>query len=191
MRRRQLDNNENEMREQVMQVNKKMPREQLEAHLIEFIKSNNVCVLSTSKDDIPRSTPVTYYSEGTTLYILTDQGSTKLDNIEANPRISIGISAPRTSWLSVKGLQITGQVTLITAGNPGFEEALTVYNFQERVKENMQEMRKALGKDTEKEIPLIKPPKSLVVMKVESKKIELCEYALLPRGYDFRQIWEA
>jgi len=186
-----MGNDENEMREQVMKVNKKMPRDQLEQHLAEFIKSHNVCVLSTSKDDIPRATPVTYCSEGTTLYILGDRGTTKLNNISANPRISIGIADPRTSWLSVKGIQITGQVTLITTDNPEFEEALRIYNFKERMKENIEEMRKALGKDTGKEIPLGKPPKGLLVIKVESKKIELCEYALLPRGYDFRQVWEA
>jgi nitroimidazol reductase NimA-like FMN-containing flavoprotein (pyridoxamine 5'-phosphate oxidase superfamily) len=186
-----MGNDENEMREQITKMNKKMPREQLEQHIVEFIKSHNVCVLSTSKDDIPRATPVTYCSEGTTLYILGDRGTTKLNNISANPRLSIGIADPRTSWLSVKGVQITGQVTLITAGNPGFEEALRIYNLKERMKENTEEMRKALGKDTGKEIPQGQPPKGLVVIKVESKKIELCEYALLPRGYNFRQVWEA
>jgi nitroimidazol reductase NimA-like FMN-containing flavoprotein (pyridoxamine 5'-phosphate oxidase superfamily) len=186
-----MGNDESGMREQVMKVDRKMPREQLEQHLVEFIESHNVCVLSTSKDDIPRATPVTYCSEGTTLYILGDQGTTKLNNISANPRISVGISDPRTSWLSVKGVQITGQVTLITAGEPGFEEALRVYNFKERMKENITEMRKALGKEPGKEVPLDKPPKGLVVIKVESKKIELCEYALLPQGYDFRQVLEA
>ncbi len=186
-----MGNDESEMREQIMKVNKKMPRDQLEQHLVEFIKSHNVCVLSTSRDDIPRATPVTYYSEGTTLYILGDRGTTKLNNISANPRISIGIAEPRTSWLSVKGAQITGQVTLITADNPGFEEALRIYNFKERMKENIEEMRKALGKETGKEIPQAKPPRGLTVIKVESKKIELLEYALLPRGYAFRQVWEA
>jgi len=186
-----MGNDESEMREQITKLNKKMPRDQLEQHLVDFIKSHNVCVLSTSKDDIPRATPVTYYSEGTTLYILGDRGTTKLNNLSANPRISIGIADPRTSWLSVKGVQITGQVTLITANNPGYEEALRIYNFNERMKENIHEMRKALGKDTGKEIPVGKPPKGLVVIKIESKRIELCEYALLPRGYDFRQVWEA
>lgn len=186
-----MGNDESELREQIMKMNKKMPRDQLEQHLVEFIKSHNVCVLATSKDDIPRATPVTYYSEGTTLYILGDRGTTKLNNLSANPRISIGIADPRTSWLSVKGVQITGEATLITADDPGFEEALRIYNFQERMKQNIQEMRKALGKDTGKEIPTGKPPKGLVVIKVESKKIELCEYALLPRGYSFRQVWEA
>jgi len=186
-----MENDENEMRELIMKVNKKMPRNQLEQHIVEFIKLHNVCVLSTSKDDIPRATPVTYYSEGTTLYILGDRGTTKLNNISANPRISIGIADPRTSWLSVKGVQITGQVTLITADNPEYEETLRIYDFKERMKKNIEEMRKALGKDTGKEIPQAKPPGSLVVIKVESKNIELCEYALLPRGYDFRQVWEA
>jgi len=187
-----MGNDENEVREQVMKMNKKMPREQLEQHIVEFIKSHDMCVLATtSKDNIPRATPIWYNSKGTTLYILTDRGSTKLGNIEANPRMSIGISDPRTSWLSVKGVQITGQVTLLTTDNPEFEEALRIYNFKERMKENIEEMRKALGKETGKEIPQGKPPRGLVVIKVESKKIELCEYALLPRGYDFRQVWEA
>ena len=186
-----MGNDENEMREQTTKMNKKMPREQLEQHIVEFIKSHNVCVLSTSKDDIPRATPVTYCSEGTTLYILGDRGTTKLNNIGANPRLSIGIADQRASWLSVKGVQITGQVTLITADEPGFEEALRIYNLKERMKENIEEMRKALGKDIGKEIPQGKTPKSIVVIKVESKKIELCEYALLPRGYDSRQVWEA
>ena len=186
-----MGNDENEMREQIVKMNKKMPREQLEQHIVEFIKSHNVCVLSTSKDDIPRATPVTYYSEGTTLYILGDRGTTKLNNLGANPRISVGIADPRTSWLSVKGVQITGQVTLITADDPGFEEALRIYNFEGRMKENIREMRRALGKDTGKEIPVGKTPRGLVAIKIESKKIELCEYALLPQGYNFRQVWEA
>ena len=40
---------ENEMRQLITNINKKMTRDQLEQHIIEFIKAHNVCVLSTSK----------------------------------------------------------------------------------------------------------------------------------------------
>jgi len=185
-----MGKDEDGIREQILKVDRRMPREQLERHLIEFIKSHKVCVLSTSKDDVPRATPVTYYAQGTTLYILGDAGTTKLKNLRANPRVSVGIYGPLTSWRSVKGIQITGHATLITEDHAEFEEALRIYNFKERMKESIKGMREALGKDTEKEIQVTRPPKGVVVIKIESKKVELCEYALLPQGLDFRQVWE-
>jgi len=42
-----------EMREQIMKINKKMPRDQLEQHLVEFIKSHNVCLKSLRRHTWP------------------------------------------------------------------------------------------------------------------------------------------
>ena len=47
-----------------------MPREQLEAHLTEFIHSHNVCTIATCSDNIPRATALEYEAEGMVLYIL-------------------------------------------------------------------------------------------------------------------------
>jgi len=181
-----------EMREQIMKINKKMPRDELEQHLADFIKSHNVCVLATaSKDGVPLATPIWCNSKGTTLYMVADAGTTKLANIRANPRVSIGINDPRPSFQSVKGIQIWGEAKLITEDNPEYEEALKNYQFQERTKTVTRQIAELLGMEPPEETGEIKVPRDVTIIKVEAKKIELCEYALLPRGYDFRQVWEA
>lgn len=152
-------------------VTKQMPRDELEQHISEFLVSHNMCVLATSKDDVPRATPIEYHSKGTILYMVGDP-STKIRNIRANPQVSIGIHDPFDgNWLSVKGIQITGHATLITRENPEYSEALNIYNLQRM--ENEVEGRR------------------LTIIKVQSKKIELTEIALRKRGYAARQVWEA
>jgi len=165
----------NEIRELLdKKITEKLPKDQLEQHITEFLKSHNMCVLSTSKDNIPRATPIEYYSEGTTLYMIGDPG-TKVNNIRANPRVGIGIHDPLTGWLSVKGVQITGQATLITNDNPEYDEAMRIYKWEK------------LGK----EVGMNKAPRGRIIIKVESKKIELVEVTLKQRDYDAQQVWEA
>ena len=186
-----MGNKIDEMRQVIMKINKKMPRDQLEQHIVEFIKSHDMCVLATtSKDNIPRATPIWYNSEGTTIYMVGDEG-TKLNNIRANPRVSIGIHDIRTSFQSVKGIQITGQATLITADNPECEEALRIYQFQERTKRVRKEMAELLGMEPPEEIGKFKPPKDMTMIKIEARKIALIETALLAGGYTAGQVWEA
>ena len=153
---------------------KQMSKDELERHISVFIKTHNMCVLCTARDNIPRATPIEYWADGTTLYIVADPG-TKRENIKANPKVSVGIFDPLVGTLSVKGMQITGEAMLLTGDNPEYDEALIMRR------------RELVGED----IGDFKPPKGRTLIKVESKKIELCEYALLPRGYDFRQVWEA
>jgi len=179
-----------EMRKKLSKINKKMPRDELERHIVEFLDSHDMCVLATSKDNIPRATPIRYGSKGTTLYMTGDPG-TKLDNIRANPRVSIGIHDPRTSWLSVKGVQITGQATIINEDNPEYEESLRIYKFYERLKEVIKEIGEVTGIEIPEEVLGEKPSGALAIIKVEAKKIELMESALVQRGYDARQVWEA
>lgn len=186
-----MGNKISEMREIIMKINKKMPRDQLEQHIVEFIKSHDMCVLATtSKDNIPRATPIWYNSKGTTLYMVGDEG-TKMDNIRANPRVGIGIHDIRTSFQSVKGIQITGQATLITADNPEYEEMLRIYQFVERIRKVTREMAELLGMERPEEMGEIKPPKDIAMIKIEAKKIALVESVLLARGYAAQQVWEA
>ena len=180
-----------EMREVIMKINQKMPRDQLEQHIVEFIKSHDMCVLSTSKDDIPRATPIWYNSEGTTIYMVADEGTTKLDNIRVNPRVSIGMHDPRPSAKSIKGIQITGEAMLITEGNPEFEEALRIYQLRERTKRVTRELAELVGMESPEEIGETELPKDVTIIKVEAKKIAFIETALLQRGYAAEQVWEA
>jgi len=161
---------------------KVLSRDQLESRITHFLEAVNVCVLSTSQVDVPRSTPIEYYSQGTTLYMVTGTTpSTKIANIRANPRVSIGVySTPYTDWTNwdkVAGAQITGVATVLTKGDPGYDETLQIYQWQHYAR--------ARGWDQ------TTPPPGQVYIKVEPSKIEYLELALMQEGYTPNQVWEA
>ena len=153
---------------------KQMSKDELERRIAVFIKSHNMCVLCTAKDNIPRATPIEYWADGTTLYITADPG-TKRENIKANPRVSVGIHDLLIGILSIKGMQITGEATLLTDDNPEYDEAL-IMRRRERVGQ---------------EIGAYKPRRGGTVIKVEAKKIEYFDVALKLDGYKSRYVWEA
>ena len=62
-------------------VTRKMSREQLEEYIANTLKKVKMCALVTSKGDIPRGTPLEYFSDGLTLYISPDPG-TKTKNLK-------------------------------------------------------------------------------------------------------------
>ncbi|MFC1906747.1 pyridoxamine 5'-phosphate oxidase family protein [Chloroflexota bacterium] len=150
-----------------------MPRDQLEQHIMEFIKSHNACVLATAQDNIPRATPLEYEAEGTDLYINLGPGR-KIENIKANPLVSVGIHDPLHGWLSVKGIQITGQAKLLFDSDAGYANAWKIFNHANAGKE---------GWDI--------PPEGYTLLVIEARKIELFEAALKQNGYKIRQVWEA
>ena len=100
---------------------------------------------------------------------------TKRENIKANPKVSVGIFDPFVGSLSVKGMQIAGEATLLTDDNPEFDYA------------SILEMRELVGEDAGD----FKPRRDRTIMKVEVKKIELLDVALKLEGYDLKYVWEA
>ncbi len=160
----------------------KLPDDELKERICNFLKEQKMCTLATCKEDVPRATPLEYFSEGTTLYIAPDPG-TKLVNIAANPRISVGIfndvnpDWPGGAWKRIKGVQITGEATLLTPDEPEYAHAMKVYNWEPFLK--------ALGRNKD---DALKPAR---MIKVEAKKIEYSESALMLKGYARKQVWEA
>jgi len=158
-----------------------MPRDLLEARIADFLKSCNVCVLATCADNVPRATPIEYYSDGTTIYFLA-AATTKLQNLEGNPVISIGVFEPVftdwSDWYRVKGAQITGMPQIIRrADQPeAYEKALEIYDWLP--------YRINIGK------PDAKPVNSTVV-KVTARRIDYRDLALPREGYAAKQLWEA
>ena len=150
-----------------------MPGDQLDQHLIEFMKSHNVCVLATTKDNIPRATSLEYEAEGTTLYIMVDRGR-KIENMRANSQISVAIHDPLHGWLTVKGIQITAQTKLLTDSDAEYSDTWKIFNRSNAGKE---------GWDT--------PPKDRTFLIIKPQKIELIETALREKGYKMQQVWEA
>ncbi len=155
-------------------VTKQMSKDEIERRIAVFIKNHNMCVLCTARDNIPRATPIEYWADGTTIYIFADPGS-KRENIKANPKVSVGIYDPFVGALSVKGMQITGEPTLLTDDNPEYNEALIMHR------------REQVGED----IGDFKPRRGGVVIKIEAKKIEFIDIALKLDGYNLRYVWEA
>ena len=166
----------NEMLEIMLKkVTARMPRDELEQHIIEFIESHNMCVMATAKDNAPRATAIEYFPVGTTLYMVGDPG-TKIEHMKANPQVSICIHDPLTTgFFSVKAVVIMGKPTLIANDNPEYYEAWRICQWEK----------------VSKELGLTEPPKSLLMIKIEAKSIKLLENVLKLRGYASTQVWEA
>jgi nitroimidazol reductase NimA-like FMN-containing flavoprotein (pyridoxamine 5'-phosphate oxidase superfamily) len=97
-------------------VKKSMPTQVLEERIIEFLKEQNMCVLATCGDGLPRATPIEYHSKGITIYFVGEPG-TKLENMKKNPNVSVGIFLQYTGWDSAKGAQIAGKAKIISREN--------------------------------------------------------------------------
>jgi nitroimidazol reductase NimA-like FMN-containing flavoprotein (pyridoxamine 5'-phosphate oxidase superfamily) len=144
----------------------------LEKRIIQFLKKQNMCVIATCGDNVPRATPVEYHSKGTTIYFVGEPG-TKLENIKKNPNVSIGVFLPYTGWDSAKGAQITGKAKIIFRENlTEFKEGLAAYQWEKTAKE--------LGLKTF-------PETGVELVKVEPEKIEFIDMSLKKFGYSPRQ----
>jgi nitroimidazol reductase NimA-like FMN-containing flavoprotein (pyridoxamine 5'-phosphate oxidase superfamily) len=58
----------------------------LEKRIIQFLKKQNMCVLATCGNNVPRATPVEYRSKGITIYFVGEPGI-KLENMKKNPNV--------------------------------------------------------------------------------------------------------
>ncbi|MGD0451855.1 MAG: pyridoxamine 5'-phosphate oxidase family protein [Candidatus Bathyarchaeia archaeon] len=152
---------------------KRMPTEKLENHIIQFLKEQNMCVLATCSDGVPRATPIEYHSKGITMYFVGEPGA-KMKNIANNPNVSIGIFLPYTGWDSAKGAQITGKATIISRTDlDEFREGLEAYQWEK----------------TAKELNIKEFPNTVELIKVEPEKIEYVDMSLKKLGYNPRQVY--
>jgi len=144
----------------------------LEKRIIQFLKKQNICVLATCGNNVPRATPVEYRSKGITIYFVGEPGI-KLENMKKNPNVSIGVFLPYIGWDSVKGAQITGKAEIISRENSTeFKEGLAAYQWEKTAKE--------LGLKTF-------PKTGVELVKVEPEKIEFVDMSLKKLGYSPRQ----
>jgi len=160
----------------------KLPDEEVRELISNFFKEQAMCTLVTCKENVPRATPLECFAEGMTLYISADPG-TKVENIKANPMVAIAMCNQihpdwsGDNWKAHKSIQLVGEATLLDPDDP---ENLRVK--KEVIK--WQAFVAALGWDTSK------PGKGWVI-KVEPKKIEYSESALMVEGYSSKQVWQA
>ena len=83
-----------------------------EREMKKFLAGNNVLHLSTTKNDIPRTTPLEYrLYDGFTFYILSEGGG-KFNNLKDNKNVSFSIAAPyrpEEDFWGARGLQAWGK----------------------------------------------------------------------------------
>lgn len=110
-------------------MKKEMPKERLENEIKSFLKERKILVLCTSNPDgIPRATPMDFYMErglpNYNLYVGPAPGR-KVDNIKANPHVSIGIYTPLDTG-KIQGMQITAngeeRLNFLEEGDEGFKK---------------------------------------------------------------------
>jgi len=160
----------------------KLPDEELKERIINFFKEQSMCTLATCKENIPRATPLECFADGLTLYISADPG-TKVENVKANPMVAIAMCNQihpdwsGDNWKTHKSIQLVGKATLLEPDDPeNIRAKKEVIKWQAFVA--------ALGWDTSQ-------PRKGWVIKVEPKRIEYFEMALMLKGYAGKQVWQA
>jgi hypothetical protein len=143
--------------------NQKMPEEELKRKIREYLDKRKVLVLCTCSNNIPRATPMDFYTEKDSfnIYVGPAPGK-KVKNIEENPNISIGIYTPLTEG-KIQGMQISAsgrdRLIFLKEGDEGFEKAQKIVRGKRKL-----------------------------LLKIIPEKIELLDYDFAKKGYSRLQI---
>ena len=142
-----------------------MPIEELKKEIRNYLDDRKVLVLCTCSNNIPRATPMDFYTEKDSFNIYVGPApGRKVKNIEENPNISIGIYTPMSEG-KIQGMQIsaTGKERLIF------------------LKEGDEEFKKAQK--------IVRGRRKLI-LKIIPEKIELLDYDFIKEGYSRLQVLE-
>jgi len=145
-------------------TSQKMPEDELKREIREYLDKRKVLVLCTCSNNIPRATPMDFYTDQDSFNIYVGPApGRKVKNIEENPEISIGIYTPMSEG-KIQGMQITSGKKNLIFLKEGDEEF-------EKVQKVVQGKRKLL-------------------LKIIPEKIELLDYDFIKLGYSRLQILE-
>jgi len=139
-------------------MSEQMPKDELEKEILNFFRKRGELVLCTCNDNIPRATPMDFYTdkESFNIYVGLSPGR-KIKNIEANPVVSIGIYTPIKEG-KIQGMQITAtgpeHLILLKPNDPEFEKAQAIVRGKRKL-----------------------------ILKIIPEKIELLDYDFPKRGY--------
>lgn len=142
-----------------------MPEEDLKKEIRTFLDKRKVLVLCTCSNNIPRATPMDFYTEkdNFNIYVGPAPGR-KIKNMEENPNISIGIYTPLSEG-KVQGMQITAsgkdRLIFLKEGDEGFEKAQKIVRGKRKL-----------------------------ILQIIPEKIELLDYDFIKEGYSRLQVLE-
>ncbi len=87
-----------------------MSKETLEKIILEYLESHNTVSLATEKDGKPHAATVFYVNDGFDLFFLSSPTSRHGENFTLNPKVSGTINEDYSNWLTIKGIQLEGEV---------------------------------------------------------------------------------
>jgi general stress protein 26 len=77
-------------------------------------ETSDLVVATVRPDGWPQVTVVSYVSDGLDIYFIVGRTSQKLQNIKANPKVSIAVDGFTNDWNKIQGLSLAGLATVIT-----------------------------------------------------------------------------
>ena len=151
----------------------KLEREVLEDRILNLLSSTNMGVLATTGDDGPLATPVRYFSLGFAVMFTASPRSPKMRNVEADPRVSMGIHAPLVGLASSRGLQLFGRAEVIADDDERFTHWWEAFRWES------EQIEQGRSPDDS--------PGAVVV--IEAQRIVYTEHWLRKTGHAPRQFW--
>ncbi|MEE8618593.1 MAG: pyridoxamine 5'-phosphate oxidase family protein [Dehalococcoidales bacterium] len=157
-------------------------------------KPGIACALGTSKDNIPRVTPIDFYNDGLTLWMTGDPGE-KLATIRSNPNVSVGIFSPVDRSKENRSIMLKGKASLVTKREQEaiYMEVITKLGildmFKKAIRSGVIEKRPDLGipPGEDFETQLDKLMNIITMIKVEPEIIALL--IIQPDGTGERLVW--
>lgn len=142
-----------------------MPEDELKREIREYINKREVLVLCTCSNNVPRATPLDFYTDKDSfnIYVGPTPGR-KVKNIEENPNVSIGIYTPLSEG-KIQGMQITASG-----------------------RENLVFLRE--GDDDFERVQYIVRGKRKLLLKIIPNKFEILDYDFAKQGYSRLQVLE-
>ena len=142
-----------------------MPEEELRKEIRSYLDTRKVLVLCTCNNNIPRATPMDFYTEQDSFNIYVGPApGRKVKNIEENPYVSIGIYTPISEG-KIQGMQITasgrGRLIFLKEGDEEFEKVQSIVRGKRKL-----------------------------LLKIIPEKIELLDYDFVKLGYSRLQMLE-
>lgn len=179
-------------------------KEEIEKEIIKFLdessskksKAGIACALGTSKDNIPRVTPIDFFNDGLILWIVAGPGE-KLGNIRSNPNVSVGIYTRVRRSKENRSVMLKGKASLITYREQKdlYMEVITKFGmldiFKKAIRSSVFEKQPAVGftPSGDFETKLDKLLHRETVIKVEPEIIALLILPS-PGGIIERLVWE-
>ncbi|GLY97477.1 hypothetical protein Acsp02_47310 [Actinoplanes sp. NBRC 103695] len=133
-----------------------------------------MCVLATAGPDGPLATPVRYYPYELAVMFTAGPRSPKMRNIEADPRVSVGVFAPLAGLASSRGAQLFGRARVLGPDDPERERYWSAFRWE--------------NEHVERGRPVSEPPRDTLVV-IEPDRIVYTEHWLRREGFAPRQFW--